>query len=1067
MTSIYTSAFEGCGGLTSVVLPNGVTSIGNGAFKDCTGLTSISIPNTVTSVGAYAFMGCGKLTEIPIPNGLNKICYSTFYGCASLTSVDIPASVTSIDYCAFTDCASLASVTIPASVTSMGGSLFKGCTSLTSVTIPDSVTSSDWNMFSGCTNLVSVTLSRNLTSIGGYMFNDCTSLVSLDIPSAVTTIGSSAFSGCSSLISLDIPDGVTAIGDSAFIGCFSLEEITIPNTVTSIGGCAFQGCRALTSVTLPQGLTEIPFALFSECYNLASVAVPDGVTSIGYKAFYQCSPVIYIHRNTVAAELLCKEGLAIWEPESDYSIRFLYEGDDMTGVEIVAADTNITDITIPDYITRIGTFAFHRCSGLTGTFILPDNITSIGYQAFSGCTGLTAIIIPDGLTGVDEGAFYGCSAILYARLDSEGAKAVSKADFDFRIPGANYSLKYAFDYDGAVNGLNVTGADAGAVNVSIVDGATGIAHYAFMRHPALTSITLPPSIKSITNEAFQYCRTLEYVFMSEGVTYIGSNAFNDCRKLKSITIPDSVTDIVGGAFDGCSSLTSITIPRNATFVGYQAFRGCSKLEKILVYSPTITFASSQIAGISPKPTIYCYQNSAMSGWAADNGYPLVYLDDLDMDSVRTLSVQDDFRLGCGQRQAIGVNVFPSSDVSNIVWSSSAPDIVNVEYGGTAVAIAPGMAEITATLGSLSASVRITAYIQAADFTLNIEEALLFANETLQIVPAAVPSEAEVSYTFASSDSTVATVSLTGMVTAMRPGNAVITVASDNGIKRTIPVRVVAPVTAIELEPIPYIPVGQETQMTANVTMFDDHCVNQFVVFASSDSSVATVDPETGVVSALAHGQAEITATAKSGVSASLTVAVHAVEVIPAVEASCTEGGMTGGARCTVCGNILITPEATETLGHDWQAAVYTWNGYEKVAASCVCSRNSAHKLTEEVGTSAQIISPDENHAGQAIYTSAEFENEAFSVQTVTVTIPPLNSMNVLRLPAALQAIQQEAFAGAGFEAVIIDGNCEFIDSRAFADCVNLRYVRIPASVTGIADDAFEGCDQVVIDRIIK
>ncbi len=52
-------------------------------------------------------------------------------------------------------------------------------------------------------------------------------------------------------------------------------------------------------------------------------------------------------------------------------------------------------------------------------------------------------------------------------------------------------------------------------------------------------------------------------------------------------------------------------------------------------------------------------------------------------------------------------------------------------------------------------------------------------------------------------------------------------------------------------------------------------------------------------------------------------------------------------------------------------------------------------------------------------------------------------------------IEEEAFAGAAFEAVIIPEGCTSIDSRAFADCPNLVYVRIPASVTSVAEDASE------------
>ena len=55
---------RGCGGLTSITIPEGITEIDWISFENCGNLTSITIPKTVTAIGIWTFQGCGKLDTI-------------------------------------------------------------------------------------------------------------------------------------------------------------------------------------------------------------------------------------------------------------------------------------------------------------------------------------------------------------------------------------------------------------------------------------------------------------------------------------------------------------------------------------------------------------------------------------------------------------------------------------------------------------------------------------------------------------------------------------------------------------------------------------------------------------------------------------------------------------------------------------------------------------------------------------------------------------------------------------------------------------------------------------------
>jgi len=144
VTSIGSSAFYGCTDLTSITVDSGNTvyhSAGNCLIETVsktlvTGCKNSVIPTDgrVTSIRSSAFEGCTGLTSITIPASVTSIGSSAFRGCTDLTSITIPASVTSIGSSAFFGCTDLTSITIPASVTSIGSSAFSGCTGLQMVT---------------------------------------------------------------------------------------------------------------------------------------------------------------------------------------------------------------------------------------------------------------------------------------------------------------------------------------------------------------------------------------------------------------------------------------------------------------------------------------------------------------------------------------------------------------------------------------------------------------------------------------------------------------------------------------------------------------------------------------------------------------------------------------------------------------------------------------------------------------------------------------------------------------------------------------------------------------------
>ena len=631
---IGSSAFSGCSGLTSVTIPDSVTSIGNYAFRGCSGLTSVTIGDGVTSIGECTFYGCSGLTSVTIPDSVTSIGRYTFYNCSGLTSVTIGDGVTSIGERTFYGCSGLTSVTIPDSVMSIGQYAFYNCSGLTRVTIGDGVTNIEDQAFRNCSGLAGVhikdigawckivfseglsnplyyarnlyldgvlvtnlTIPDSVTSIGYSAFSGCSGLTSVTIPDSVTSIGRYAFCNCSGLTRVTIGDGVTSIGEGTFYGCSVLTSVTIPDSVMSIGKYAFYNCSDLTSVTIGDGVTNIKDQAFYGCSGLTSVTIGDGVTNIEDRAFYGCSGLTDVHIKDIGA--WCQIVFHGLDANPLYYARNLYLDGEL-----------VTDLTIPDFVTNIGDYAFYRCTNLTSVTI-PDSVTSIGWYAFYGCSGLTSVTIPDSVTSIGSNAFYGCSGLtnISVGVSSLAYKSVDgmllSKDGTILIQGVNGDVTIP---DSVTNiGSSAFYGCGRLMSVTIPDSVTNIGHFAFSGCSGLTSVTIPNSVTSIGQYAFYNCSGLTSVTIPDSVTSIGSYAFYNCSGLTSVTIPDSVTNIGSSAFYRCSGLTSVTINQavcnsslrsifdsvyqsitnvvisdSVTNIGYNAFYGCRNLTNLTI-----------------------------------------------------------------------------------------------------------------------------------------------------------------------------------------------------------------------------------------------------------------------------------------------------------------------------------------------------------------------------------------------------------------------------------------------------------------------------------------------------
>ena len=184
--------------------------------------------------------------------------------------------------------------------------------------------------------------------------------------------------------------------------------------------------------------------------------------------------------------------------------------------------------------------------------------------------------------------------------------------------------------------------------------------------------------------------------------------------------------------------------------------------------------------------------------------------------------------------------------------------------------------------------------------------------------------------------------------------------------------------------------------------------------------------------------------------------------------------VTGDAVTFADGMLTGVAEGSATLSwsgasvactvREWSEPEYAWALNEAtVTATRAKISDPSIVETETVKASVALTPPANAKDGVVRLSSLPFLNPAFEKQNREVTIPALSKLRTLRLPLDTVTVAAEAFAGTACQTVILPEGCASIGSRAFADCTQLLYIHVPEEIE-VADDAFAGCVNAVIDR---
>lgn len=267
--------------------------------------------------------------------------------------------------------------------------------------------------------------------------------------------------------------------------------------------------------------------------------------------------------------------------------------------------TSLVNINMPSTVTEIGPHAFNNCSKMTMPLIMPENVTSIGNSAFKGCTGLTSVywnaISIDGIGTASAPPFYGCKNI----------SSVVFADNVKRLP--HYLFREAGGtMGGAVilpEGLEYIGADVfnqcKLTSINIPSTVTFVGTYAFYKCPSLTTVywnaPIIESVGSTTYPVFDSCSALTNFVIGENVLRLPTYMLRECTGITDIVIPSNIETIGDQVFYSCTKLANVTFKGTPVSIGANTFGGCSALATI-----NVPWAEGAVAGApwgAPSSTI--------------------------------------------------------------------------------------------------------------------------------------------------------------------------------------------------------------------------------------------------------------------------------------------------------------------------------------------------------------------------------------------------------------------------------------------------------------------------------
>ncbi|MCQ2292800.1 MAG: Ig-like domain-containing protein [Bacteroidaceae bacterium] len=535
---------------------------------------------------------------------------------------------------------------------------------------------------------------------------------------------------------------VTSIGDGAFEHSPSLTKVTIPGSVTSIGNSAFYGCEYLEYVDIREGsLISIGNSAFFYCDALRSISIPKSVKSIGSNAFQNCS--------------------------------FL------------------ASVSIPNSVTSMGIYAFAN-SGLKSVDVACN---TIGESAFEGCGSLTEVYLYRNVKKIGNAAFRYCTNLTDVYNGALVPQTISFNSFDGIKYGAK--LHVAQDYANAYRG-----ADYWKDFFTIVDD---------IPVTEVAAITLDNTV--YTCEIGGNTRVSVSSFLPMDATTQEVKWFVDDPSVAEIYLQSSTHCVIRGLQEGETTITAMAVDRGHVMTEALVKVGKADIKlnqssctlnvgQTLQLTTTKFPLDMQEEWNSSKPYVATVNSNGLVT-AKAIGTATITVANASNPSVKascTITVKESGIIISQTSATLSINqtlqLAATKDPSDmkVEWSSSNASVATVNSNGLVTAKAIGITTITvASTDNPSVRATCTITVEKGSIAITQTSATLSIDQTLQLYTTTNPRNMDI--VWSSSNTSVATVSRDGLVTAKASGTATITAANavDTSVKATCAITVKAPI----------------------------------------------------------------------------------------------------------------------------------------------------------------------------------------------------------------------------------------------------------------------------------